>query len=688
MANPNSNQIKNKSSVSGESLTDALETLAAGGTGGGVTDHGLLSGLGDDDHTQYYNQSRGDARYSQVNHAHLDATTGVSGFMSDEDKVKLNSISAGATVNDTDVNLKNRENHTGVQAIATVSGLQDALDSKQATLVSGTNIKTINGVTVLGSGDIAISGSGVTDHGALTGLADDDHTQYHNDARGDARYAQISHSHAVVDVTGLQAQLDEKQATLVSATNIKTINGSSVLGSGDLVITPGVTDHGLLTGLGDDDHAQYLNNTRGDARYSQLAHTHAATSLTASGASYGNTVQWGNASAFTIVPSDALVPTGLAGDGTTDDRAAIQAALDTGRPVYLPATASGYKISNRLIFAFGNQLFGDERKTKVIGPSGDWFCEIRAGNVVIQNLLLDFSAGAGGCFLFRTDINDINRCFIRNIESTAANNFILDTGTSFSIVYLSVENCIASAHRGAGVTLNRAFAYLKMRDVTIDYVGSASRNHVAFRFVGNQGAQLAYLDVTNGLVDGTNTADGFQFENCIAVWMNNCMADTVPGAGFNFITGCSYIYMANCVGSLCGGSALKIQSGSGTNLLFNVTGFVASGRVGQGVAPAGAHGIEYAGGRSGFVNTTSVNNTGDGFSHLSAGFTAIVSGGVFRSNGGRGIKAAGTGSFMGTGLLMSGNTGGNYDLAGSLQHIQASMNTSGALVNVTGPSTA
>ncbi len=30
--------------------------------------------------------------------------------------------------------------------------------------------------------------AGVTDHGALTGLEDDDHSQYHNDARGDARY--------------------------------------------------------------------------------------------------------------------------------------------------------------------------------------------------------------------------------------------------------------------------------------------------------------------------------------------------------------------------------------------------------------------------------------------------------------------------------------------------------------------
>lgn len=41
-----------------------------------------------------------------------------------------------------------------------VSGaIQTQLGNKQATLVSGTNIKTINGVTLLGSGDIAISAS-------------------------------------------------------------------------------------------------------------------------------------------------------------------------------------------------------------------------------------------------------------------------------------------------------------------------------------------------------------------------------------------------------------------------------------------------------------------------------------------------------------------------------------------------
>lgn len=41
--------------------------------------------------------------------------------------------------------------------LANQSDLQAALDAKQATLVSGTNIKTINGSTVLGSGDLVVS---------------------------------------------------------------------------------------------------------------------------------------------------------------------------------------------------------------------------------------------------------------------------------------------------------------------------------------------------------------------------------------------------------------------------------------------------------------------------------------------------------------------------------------------------
>jgi hypothetical protein len=46
--------------------------------------------------------------------------------------------------------------------VANVVGLQTALDAKQATLVSATNIKTVNGSSILGSGDLTVSGSETT----------------------------------------------------------------------------------------------------------------------------------------------------------------------------------------------------------------------------------------------------------------------------------------------------------------------------------------------------------------------------------------------------------------------------------------------------------------------------------------------------------------------------------------------
>lgn len=55
-------------------------------------------------------------------------------------------------------------------------------------------------------------------------------------------------------------------------------DGSGVRGW--YAVSTGVTDHGALTGLDDDDHTQYFNQARGDARYSQLGHTHAAGDIT------------------------------------------------------------------------------------------------------------------------------------------------------------------------------------------------------------------------------------------------------------------------------------------------------------------------------------------------------------------------------------------------------------------------
>lgn len=87
---------------------------------------------------------------------------------------------------------------------ATLSG--HGISDGQTTLISGTNIKTVNGNSLLGSGDIPISGTAAW--GSVTGT--------------------------LANQSDLVAALDGKQATLVSATNIKTVNGVTLLGSGDL----------------------------------------------------------------------------------------------------------------------------------------------------------------------------------------------------------------------------------------------------------------------------------------------------------------------------------------------------------------------------------------------------------------------------------------------------------------------
>jgi len=66
IANPSTNHyIAIEASNGPVKISLAQLQILIGGGGGGVTDHGALSGLGDDDHTQYYNQTRGDARFAQ-----------------------------------------------------------------------------------------------------------------------------------------------------------------------------------------------------------------------------------------------------------------------------------------------------------------------------------------------------------------------------------------------------------------------------------------------------------------------------------------------------------------------------------------------------------------------------------------------------------------------------------------------
>ena len=84
-------------------------------------------------------------------------------------------------------------------------------------------------------------GGGVTDHGALTGLADDDHTQYHNDARGDARYALIAKGVTNGD-THDHSGGDGAQIDYTTLANLPTLGTAAAAATGDFTAAAHATD--------------------------------------------------------------------------------------------------------------------------------------------------------------------------------------------------------------------------------------------------------------------------------------------------------------------------------------------------------------------------------------------------------------------------------------------------------------
>ncbi|HCU64544.1 MAG TPA: hypothetical protein DF774_02160 [Rheinheimera sp.] len=115
-------------------------------------------------------------------------------------KTKVDSIATGATANATDAQLRDRTTHTGAQAISTITGLQTALDAKQAT-ESGKGLSS-NDYTTIEKNKLAGISAGATANSADSALRD-----------------RTTHTgeQAISTVTGLQTALDGKQKVIVQS---------------------------------------------------------------------------------------------------------------------------------------------------------------------------------------------------------------------------------------------------------------------------------------------------------------------------------------------------------------------------------------------------------------------------------------------------------------------------------------
>lgn len=96
-------------------------------------------------------------------------------------------------------------------------------------------------------------GGGVTDHAALTGLGVDDHTQYHNNARGDARYSVLAHTHSGMgDVVG-PASATANAVALYDGTTGKLLKSDADLTFDGTILTStgGYKERGYTVPMGE-----------------------------------------------------------------------------------------------------------------------------------------------------------------------------------------------------------------------------------------------------------------------------------------------------------------------------------------------------------------------------------------------------------------------------------------------------
>lgn len=300
--------------------------------------------------------------------------------------------------------------------------------TKQDTLVSATNIKTINSTTILGSGDLAV------------------------------------------------------QATLVSGTNIKTINGSSLLGSGNLTVSAS-----LVVGT-----TAITSGTAGRILFEGAGNV----LQESANLFYDSTNSWLGLGVSTPKATIDITTTGgmvIRSDYTvTSPFGGCWIGWNTGNTTIYSLTAAG-NVGNCAIVPSSTQgsvIMGAAASSTISEKLGV------LGNIVISNTTV--SAGAAGYLEFNFNskfggnLNNIAR-ITGNVESGGGGGFLFQTASSSTGSHSTKATFTRAGQLFiGGTTTPTAFLHLATSTTTIPHI--------------NLVAGVAPTTPTNGDIwfDGTN----------------------------------------------------------------------------------------------------------------------------------------------------------------------------------------
>jgi hypothetical protein len=377
---------------------------------------------------------------------------------------------------------------------------------------------------------------------------------------------------------------------------------------------------------------------------------------------------------------------GAAGNGVTDDTAAFQAAINTGKRVFIPN--GNYNISASLNITSPVFIDAESKQAIISLPAAASFdlFRIASNNVFFRNFTVQGNGTqTGSVFKLRSSIGSFEIFSFEGIETKQCCHFLTDDNSSGVLTLCYIDNCLHRQPTGNGIDVNDIFAFFFADHFTIDYVGitAPASNTPGIRVRNNQGMRFSNIDILGGTIAGMSNRRGVDIQNSEAIWLNRVMADTMGGEGI-FFQNCAAIHLIDVTASLCDLHQIVI---AGCNNVIGSTLYAAGRNTLAGTT--GQDGIRISGGSTGVAisNLFATANTQHGLHALDAGTSVTVAGLNSRANTGRGFRCAGLSSVVSAAQLAA-NTAGNYNLGGAFDHVAAIQLNSGALVaNATGPAT-
>ena len=274
-------------------------TTASGVADQGGIDHGTLDGLTDDDHPQYVNNAEMTAADAVVTAAYTAADTTISGDLVTGYTAADAVVTAAYTGADTTIS---GDLQTNIDAL-THDGFADFAANEHFTFASVSGTIDHDTITNFTSTEHFTEAS--IDHGAITGLSDNDHTQYVTGVSGSLpivlagqtigfNYEGTDFSVTVNSISITDTGIDHDSTTnFVTNEHIDhtsvSITASGILSGGGTIVatrqiglvnsdidhdaltnyaadehfTEASIDHGSIAGLSDNDHTQYVTGVSG-----------------------------------------------------------------------------------------------------------------------------------------------------------------------------------------------------------------------------------------------------------------------------------------------------------------------------------------------------------------------------------------------------------------------------------------